>query len=380
LGYTNSNDRISMNVSLSGTNIFQNGVDTTPFSMNRNGPTLPINYYAEYGHHQNRRQAVDSLLNHSFGDPFQKSPLPAWLSEDVRLAHWQGCGPHSAQEMIGYEEVGDEYKRLYPRQPYVMDSADQVRRMFDGYDTGVLYADKHIGQVVDLLKQQGIYDDTAILISGDHGETLGELNIYGDHQTADEHTCHVPAILKWPGITDSQAGRVDKGLHYQFDVAATITSLLGGKVPDNWHGKSFSESFRAGEEEGREALVLSQGAWTCQRSLRFRDQEKEFICIRSYHDGHHGFPESMLFNLSDDPHEQFDIAPERPELVLRAISGIDTWLGERMKDANHPVDPMWTVISEGGPTHTRGQLEAYLDRLRRTGRGHWADLLESRHS
>lgn len=71
LGYTNSNDRISMNVSLSGTNIFQNGNNTIPFSMSRNGPTLPINYNNEYGHNPDRRAAMDSILNYTFGDPFK---------------------------------------------------------------------------------------------------------------------------------------------------------------------------------------------------------------------------------------------------------------------------------------------------------------------
>ncbi|MGB1104730.1 MAG: DUF1501 domain-containing protein [Crocinitomicaceae bacterium] len=73
LGSTNINDRISMNVSLSGTNIFQNGINTTPFSMNQDGPTLPLNYYAEYGHHPDRRMAMDSILNYTFGDPFQQT-------------------------------------------------------------------------------------------------------------------------------------------------------------------------------------------------------------------------------------------------------------------------------------------------------------------
>ncbi len=73
LGYTNSNDRISMNVSLSGTNIFQNGDNTVPFAMSRNGPTLPINYNAEWGHNTDRREAVDSILNYTFGDPFQQT-------------------------------------------------------------------------------------------------------------------------------------------------------------------------------------------------------------------------------------------------------------------------------------------------------------------
>ena len=77
----------------------------------------------------------------------------------------------------------------------------QVRRMFDGYDNGVRYADEHIGRVLNALADQGVLDDTAIIISADHGENLGELNIYVDHQTADQCTSRVPLIIKWPGIT-----------------------------------------------------------------------------------------------------------------------------------------------------------------------------------
>lgn len=316
----------------------------------------------------------------SFGDPFANEPLPDWLSEEVRQEHWRGCGPHSAQEAIGYQEVGDEYKRLYPRQPYVIDSHDQVRRMFDGYDTGVLYADTFVGHIVELLEELGIADETAIVISADHGESLGELNIYGDHQTADEHTCRVPLIIKWPGVTDNQQGRCDTGLHYQFDMAATVVELAGGTVANNWNGKSFADSLRAAEVDSREELVLSQGAWSCQRALRFRDEPREFLFMRSYHDGHHAFPDNMLFNLAVDPHEQNDLAATTPSVVHYAASRIDAWLAERMVESTSGVDPLWTVLKEGGPKHTRGELPAYLKRLRSTHRGHWADILQKRHS
>lgn len=73
LGYTNSNERISMNVSLSGTNIFQNGEMTIPFSMNYNGPTLPTNHTNIYGRNPDRREAMDSILNYTFSDPFQNT-------------------------------------------------------------------------------------------------------------------------------------------------------------------------------------------------------------------------------------------------------------------------------------------------------------------
>ena len=306
----------------------------------------------------------------SFGDRFADQPLPAWLTEEVRQQHWNGVGPHSARELPGYDEKlhGD-----WPRQPVAASSMKEVRRMFDGYDNGVHYCDEHIGRLLNALADQGVLDETAVIITADHGENLGELNIYGDHQTADQITCRVPLIVKWPGVTKP---RVDSALHYHVDFAATTIELVGRKVPENWDGRAFSDAFRANRELGREYLVVSQGAWRCQRSVRFDDH----IAIRSYHDGHHAFPDVMLFDLKSDPHQQHDLAPSRPELVGRATRMLDAWHGEMMRTATHAVDPMWTVMREGGPHHTRGYLPNYLERLRATGREHWARILAAKHA
>src|SRR5205807_8811274 len=126
-------------------------------------------------------------------------------------------------------------------------------------------------------------------------------------------------------------------------------------------------AFREGRQAGREFLVVSQGAWSCQRSVRFGD----CLCIRSYHDGYHGFPDVMLFDVARDPHEQRDLAPEQPARVAEAMAMLDTWYAEMMRTAAHGHDPMWTVLGEGGPEHTRGQLPKYLERLRETGRSEW---------
>ena len=238
----------------------------------------------------------------------------------------------------------------------------------------MLYADQHIGQVLSALADQNVLDETVIIISADHGENLGELNIYGDHQTADQITARVPLIVKWPGIT--RQPRVDGALHYHIDFAATTIELAGGKVPENWDGRSFADAMRAEREADRAYLVLSQGAWSCQRSVRFEN----YLAIRSYHDGYHCFPDLMLFNVKDDPHEQHDLAEQRPDLVIRAKSMLDDWHAKMMRTAAHDVDPMWTVLREGGPLHTRGYLKDYCTRLRQTGRAEWADRLTARHS
>jgi arylsulfatase A-like enzyme len=309
--------------------------------------------------------------------PFAAAPLPAWYDESVRAAHWAGAGPHSAREVTGFTDDPPGFRDRWPQQPVAIDSMDAARAMFDGYDAGIAHADRWVGQILAALDEIGVADECAILVSADHGENLGELNVYGDHQTADEHTSRVPFLVCWPGVT--RPGAALRGLHYQIDLAATVIELAGGAVPANWDGESFAAALAAGADSGRDALILSQGAWTCQRSVRFRDGGRELLCIRTYHDGYHGYPETMLFDLTGDPHEQRDLAATEPALVERALAAIDRWHGEMMISSPLDGDPLWTVLREGGPKHVRGELPAYLERLRATGRGRWAELLERRH-
>lgn len=296
---------------------------------------------------------------------FADDPLPQWLTEEVRQSHWNGGGPHSAREVNGFgtKDWEHDIARQFPQQPGEIDSMDKVRMMFDGYDRGVRYADMSIGRMLDALTSHGVLDETVIILSADHGENLGELNIYGDHQTADHITCRVPLIVRWPGLMSG--GGVETRLLYHFDFAARMIEQLGGKVPPNWDGRSTA----------REHLVISQGAWSCQRAVRFDD----YLCIRSYHDGYHAFPEFMLFDVKHDPHEQHDLAPQKPEIVRSAMTMLEAWHDETMRTATHPIDPMRTVLAEGGPLHARGQLPAYLKRLRETDREEFAQRLIANH-
>src|SRR5438132_1544012 len=94
----------------------------------------------------------NGVINHggAAADPFRDAPLPAWLTEEARQQHWRGCWPHSAQEVTGYGAPWPP-ARNFPRQPTVIDSMAEVRRMFDGYDTGVRYADDHVGVLLNAL-------------------------------------------------------------------------------------------------------------------------------------------------------------------------------------------------------------------------------------
>ncbi|MBN1933513.1 MAG: sulfatase [Anaerolineae bacterium] len=314
----------------------------------------------------------------SFGNPFENDPLPAWLTEGVRQRSWDGFGPHSAQEPYGYgvEEWDRQVTARYPRLPAQLDSMQAVKQWIDGYDTGIRYADEHVGRLLNALADQSVLDDLVIVVSSDHGENQGELNVWGDHQTADEITCRVPLIVRWPGLTTP---RIDTGLYHQYDWAATMLELLGVGVPANWDGRSFTEAFKAGQDAGRPYLVVSQNAWSCQRGVRFRHDGDEYICLRTYHDGYKMLDPVMLFNLSIDPHEQHSLVDGRPELVNQAMAMLAEWQQDMMRTSTTNVDPLMTVLREGGAFHTRGNLPAYLAHLRATGRAHHAEHLARVH-
>ena len=164
----------------------------------------------------------------AFGNPFAGKALPNWLTEEVWQRGWNGYGPHSPQEPGGFG--ADSPHQVYPRLPRQIDSMDAVRQWIDGYDVGIRYADEHVGQLLNTLADLGVMNETVIIIGADHGENQGELNVWGDHQTADHITCRVPLIIRWPGLHGE--GRVDRALHYHFDWAATLIELVGGLVPE----------------------------------------------------------------------------------------------------------------------------------------------------
>jgi choline-sulfatase len=308
------------------------------------------------------------------GNRFENDPLPAWLTEEVLQKAWEGFGPHSAQEPGGYDAQPMD---RWPRVPDQIDSMAALKQWIDGYDMGIWYADLWVGKLLEALEANGVLDDTVIVVSSDHSEAQGEFDIWGDHQTADHAVCRVPLLIRWPGLTEG--GRVDDALHYHFDWAATLIELCGGTVPDNWDGTSFAAAFRDGDEAGRDYLVLSQGAWAAQRGVRFDHEGEAFICLRTYHDGHKAMDPVMLFNLTQDPYEQMDLAAERPDLVDKAMGFLADWQHEMMLRSRTNIDPLMTVLREGGPSHTRYQLPAYLTRLRETGRAHHAERLATLH-
>ena len=143
-------------------------------------------------------------------------------------------------------------------------------------------------------------------------------------------------------------------------------------MPDYWDGRGFADAFRAGESRGRDYVVASQNCWSCMRSVRWGD----YMLLRAYHTGLKNLRPRMLFEVTEDPHELNDLAEAQPALADHGQALLEQWTAEMMATSDFREDPLWTVLREGGPFHTRDRLESYCQRLRETGRAHHAEFLE----
>ena len=305
-----------------------------------------------------------------FGNPFENDPLPAWCTPELIEQHRKLPGPHTIQDISMYDNATDP---AFPRQPGEVRDMEELRTLIDGYDCGIRYADEHVGKILNALEKQGVLDDTVIIVSADHGENYGELGLYAEHGTADHATCRIPMIIRWPG---RMRGHVDRGLHYNLDLAPTLAEMAGFAPPALWDGQSYAAALETGADCGREYLVLSQCAHVCQRSVRWGDH----LWMKTWHDGFHLFDEEMLFNLNSDPLEADNLAPTQPALCEEARTKYAEWHRQMMETM--PAgwgDPLDRVLEEGGPYHARGVLRQYCERLERTGRGDSVAALKQRH-
>ncbi len=313
-----------------------------------------------------------------YGYPFEDEPAPDWPDQETLDAQFESYGLHSAREP-------PVWRPDYPRQPDDIGNREKFTRWINGYDTGIRYMDDHIERLLAQLDDAGVREETLVIVSADHGENQGELNVYGNHVTADQYTNRVPLIISGPGIEPG----IDDDFYYHVDLAPTLIDLVDGDIPERWDGRSFLNSITEGNASGRDYLVVGQGALSMMRAVRWDD----WILIRTYHDGIRELDPVELYDLAADPHETTNLARDKPDIAREGLALLDQWVTERLMEVafdenganpeheRAPADPLWEVLHEGGPFQGRtGETwfdkAEYVEELRETGREAHADRVD----
>ncbi|GLQ55910.1 sulfatase family protein [Devosia nitrariae] len=301
----------------------------------------------------------------AYFDALRDQPAPDWPDAGAIREHAANYGPFAATELYPARD-GTPPNELMPAR---IDTVEDFKQFVDGYDASIRYMDDRIGEVFSVLDRLGVLDDVAIVISADHGESMGEQGIYGDHVSASEPVHNVPLIIRWPGVTPPD--RSHDGLLYNVDVHPTLCELLGLPVPQGWDGESFTDALRGEPWAGRPYLVWDHCLYTCQRAVR----TPEWLYIRNYHPGLFPWDDVMLYDMRVDRRMTRNLIKDKPE-VARDLDGVlNDWLQQNLGPGSMP-DPMGEVIRTGPFKYVR--LEPWLARLRAKGRTGDADRIVAR--
>jgi arylsulfatase A-like enzyme len=159
-------------------------------------------------------------------------------------------GPY--QPPLAYEELflGDEWSRqparvrrgydtggfgnkvlgAVPGYQQRADGEDRVAAYVARYDAEIRYVDDAFGEVLDTLRAQGVFDAAAIVFTSDHGESLGEHDLYFEHGWFAYDSClRVPLVIKAPG---QRGGRASEAPVSNLDLLPTLLGLAGVPSPD----------------------------------------------------------------------------------------------------------------------------------------------------
>jgi arylsulfatase A-like enzyme len=213
---------------------------------------------------------------------------------------------------------------------------EQARR----YAAMVSMVDRQVGEVLDLLKDLGLEENTLVFFSGDNGGADYFSNkehprgIHGANvnpQTGVEYRgkkgnlyeggLRIPMIARWPGRI--APGQVSDLLWYFPDVLPTVTELAGVTMPDDIDGLSIVPELLGESAAGRPQPTHDYLYWELGGQTAIRMGE-----IKAIHPGNKRGWE--LYDLAADPSEQHDLAADRPELLAKLTAAAEA--------ANTPVE------------------------------------------
>src|SRR5437868_4872731 len=192
-----------------------------------------------------------------------------------------------------------------PPTPYANEYRDHP------YDGEIAFADAQVGRLIHFLKMKDLYKNTLIVLSGDHGESLGEHGEKTHGFFIYNATLHVPLLIHLPG---GSSPKVVPALVNLADLMPTVLQALKVEVPSQVQGRnllSLMKTTAQGDSRGLYAETFLPRLHFNWSELRSIESEKyQFIEA----------PKPELYDLAKDPAETQNLYAEKKAVAeeLRA--------------------------------------------------------------
>jgi arylsulfatase A-like enzyme len=220
------------------------------------------------------------------------------------------------------------------------------------YDAAIRYLDSQVGTLFAQLKSAGLYDNSLIIVTSDHGEALGEHNQL-DHGGLSlyQDQIHVPLLIRYPG--GQRTGTVDQAAA-GVDLMPTVLAAAGLPAPEYLPGRNLAEPIPDGREVLAESFPGGRAYFT--NTARFDRTYRGIVSAsRKYIGASSGKPE--LYDLTRDAAETNNL--------YRAGEPGSVAAGERLSEWTQAI--LQAARAQQG-TRTPGKLDREtVDRLKSLG-------------
>jgi len=240
----------------------------------------------------------------------------------------------SMKPVFDFKPFADFFKSWMP--PGITDKEYVIAQ----YDGELAYLDACCQQILQRLEDLGCAEDTLIVVTGDHGETLYDHEIYFDHHGLYEPTLVVPLVYIWPGRVPTGVRSQAYSLHE--DLIPTILDvcgLRGAAKGVNMDGVSLAPYFEHPNDSPRSEFYITECTW--QRKHGWRTPIYKFW--DSLEPDFHNKPAVELYNLIEDPEEEHNLAAKEPALVEALRARMNAWIEKRCKETGkkNPILDYW---------------------------------------
>jgi arylsulfatase A-like enzyme len=196
----------------------------------------------------------------------------------------------------------------------------------DRYDAELRWTDQQVGRLLDELARLPSNDNTIIIITSDHGESMGEHNVpTGTHGIAlYQELLHVPLLVYVP----NNKPRVVQGAVSALDVVPTVSELVGADTSDlAFEGRSLVPQIFYGKEDPDRIVFAETNAPGKQRAAISQSYKLIYYLSSNLLE---------LFDLKADPLEKTNLAPKAPPALPVMRRALDNWM-ERVLYAKDPT-------------------------------------------
>ena len=209
------------------------------------------------------------------------------------------------------------------------------------YDGALAYLDACVQNILTTLDALGAREDTLVVLTADHGETLYEHECWFDHHGLYECTLTVPLILRFPGRVPAGMRLPDYSLIS--DIMPTVLDLLGVRTKLPFTGRSLVPLLRGKALPRLTEFYLTEATWMRKHGWR----TPEWKLIHALEPDFHFKPEVELYNLIRDPLELHNVAAQEPGVVTLLEERLQAWIAKRERQTGR-TNPVFTNLNWHG--------------------------------